>query len=213
MINVFSTVSSVPLERKRHSGAPFVIKKVIISSAADHGSPFPCQNKPFSSRLNKIPPPNFTHVLHSWCATLQWEKRHGKKKSVPISSPPNLDFQGDRVGVCTWKCMFNMRLHRWLVPLSTWMSVHRQCKFWSLLLSHSCFPVIHPAVFNLSPFTFIPMVTESLCSQRFSSLKNVTNMRQLNYQSQLQHWFFLTRILSSKCFHIDLLHWHQLQSK
>lgn len=104
-------------------------------------------------------------------------------------------------------------LHRWLGPLSTWLSEHRQYKFWSLLLSHSCFPVIHPAVFNLSPFTFIPMVTESLCSQRFSSLKNVTNMRQLNYQSQLQYWKIRSLLGKTKRFQIDLLHWHQLQSK
>lgn len=59
MINAFSTVSSVPLETKRHSGALFVIRKVIIGSAADHASPSPCQNEPFSSTLHKIPSPNF----------------------------------------------------------------------------------------------------------------------------------------------------------
>jgi len=79
MIKAFSTVSSVALERKRHSGAPFVIKKVIIGSAANRASPFLCQNEPFSSTLHKIPSPNFHTCSWFMMCNISVRESEGKK--------------------------------------------------------------------------------------------------------------------------------------
>lgn len=80
MINAFSTVSSMPLKRKRHSGARFVIKKVIIGSGADHASPFPCQNEPFSFTLHKIPSPNFRTCSWFTMCNISIREKRGKEK-------------------------------------------------------------------------------------------------------------------------------------
>lgn len=107
MINAFSTVSSVPLERKKDiPGLRLSLKRVIIGSAADHASPFPCQNEPFSSTLHKIPSPNFCTC--SWFVMCNISIKEEKKSSVFISSPPpKPDFLWDRAKVCIYKCMYN----------------------------------------------------------------------------------------------------------
>lgn len=124
-----SAVSSVPLEEKRHSGAPFAIKKAIIGYAADHAFLFPCQNEPFSSTLHKIPSPNFCTCC--WFMKCNVLVREGKK-SVFISSSPKPEFLRDGAKVCICRRMYNMEmtLKRQLGPLCTSLAYCEDASTW-----------------------------------------------------------------------------------